>query len=206
MDKTSVGFLSDEQLLQLGIVALGDRIAIKNHFSTPKSSHELDREKRVEKLRLILNERRQSKKASIKAKGRFHYANSAGRSGNKATQKPQKLRFECGWKHWKVGTERYVQKKTPQGGGSREVYLDREATVEECITLCKSLFFRGGVSTEGNESNMTFQLGNYHGKPISELLLSDGRKIPFTAQSYRATTGLARPRIYLLSRPLENYM
>ena len=193
MDKRSIGFLTHEHLTELGIAALGDRVGIINHFRSG------EKEKRVERLRAILNDRRERKKSASKAK-----SHGSAKSSRAPTQKTEKLRFVCGWKHWNDDLERYVQKKTAQGGGSREVDINRDATAGDCINICKSFFFHGGVSPEGDESMMTFELGNYHGQPISDLAGSDGVPIKFTAENYKTSTGLARPRIYIHTRQLDD--
>ena len=161
--------MSDEKLEELGISALGDRVAI-TQFGTS-----VDREEKVEKLRSIIQERRRSKQSGNK--GKMSRANTVGTKGP-ATQ----LKFEIGWKHWNESLQKYVQKKTDQGGGKREVSLARNANASDCLSMAKSFFFPGGISPEGNDKDMMLTLGNYQGQPIQQLVDKSGTTVLFTAE------------------------
>ena len=111
----------------------------------------------------------------------------------------ESLCFEFGWKHWVDG--RFKQNKMQQGGGNRTLHVPRHASLHDCLKMAKGLFFPNGKSPEGDESAMSFSMGNYSGEILGDLE-DDGKVREFRADIYKRVTGLNRPRVYLLSRPL----
>jgi len=47
---------------------------------------------------------------------------------------------------------------------------------------------------------MELELGNFHGERVSCVLKSATAFVDFTAENYRRTSGLTRPKLYLLSK------
>ncbi|XP_076842446.1 uncharacterized protein LOC143487027 [Brachyhypopomus gauderio] len=78
--------------------------------------------------------------------------------GNKSAQK-QKRRIEVGWMDFDENEQRYKQVKAIKGGGTRQLTVDKETTIEEMKDLALSLFFPSGVSkTEKNVACYTTEI------------------------------------------------
>ena len=87
------------------------------------------------------------------------------------------------------------------GGGNRTLDVPRHASLDDCLKMAKGLFFPNGKSPEGDESAMSFSMGNYSGEILGDLE-EDGEVREFRADIYKRVTGLNRPRVYLLSKSL----
>ncbi|XP_049329571.1 uncharacterized protein LOC103025983 isoform X1 [Astyanax mexicanus] len=66
-------------------------------------------------------------------------------TGNKSAQKQQR-RIEVGWMDFDAKDQRYKQVKSINGGGTRQLTVDKGTTVEEIRERAESLFFPNGVS------------------------------------------------------------
>ncbi|XP_048588190.1 uncharacterized protein LOC116601884 isoform X1 [Nematostella vectensis] len=170
VDDKTVTLLSHEDLKTLGIDYLGDRLLIINHFKNSV------REEKLERVRSLLDASKKRKQKST---------NNASTSKNAPT-----LTYYFGWKHWNESRKEYIQKKTNNGGGSRECKLPRNASKEECMSKAKEFFFPEGESPEGRQDLMTFKLTGIE-KEIDD---------DFKYEDYKRDTGLSRPRLFLCSR------
>ena len=188
--------MSDDQLKEFGLTALGHRLKLRdfcgNKCASTSERTIKEREEKLEKLRTLIGNSAQSRKGKSRLQ-------KDGPNPKKQRVK-ESLRFEFGWKHWSSG--KFVQKKMTHGGGNRTWDVPRTATLDECLDIAKSLFFPGGKSPEGEADEMALALGNYRGDVLSDLD-EGGEKRPFTAARYKNVTALNRPRLYLLSKRLD---
>ena len=193
VDETAVILLSDDQL-----TALGNRIKLRDFCekNKHKKTNEVDREEKLEKLCKLIG----ASSHSRSRKGKTPLQSDAAIA--KKPRIKENLRFEFGWKHWADG--RFKQKKMQQGGGNRTLDVPRHASLHDCLKMAKGLFFPNGKSPEGDESAMSFSMGNYSGEILGDLE-EDGEVREFRADIYKRVTGLNRPRVYLLSKSLYDY-
>ena len=186
---------SDDQLIELGLTALGNRIKLRDFCEKNKhrKTSEADRKEKLEKLRKLIGASSHSRSRKGKTPLRSHAPIA------KKPRIKESLRFEFGWKHWADG--RFKQKKMQQEGGNRTLDVPRHASLYDCLKMAKGLFFPNGKSPEGDESAMSFSMGNYSGEILSDLE-EDGEVCEFRADIYKRVTGLNRPRVYLLLKSL----
>ncbi len=71
-------------------------------------------------------------------------AQSVPRNGIRRTRK-----VEIGWMDYDDGKGTYKQVRTQSGGGTREVHMDKSATMKEVLEKAKYLFFQNDVSPRG---------------------------------------------------------
>lgn len=183
--------MSDKQLEELGVKAMGDRLRIRA-FCERKSKTTVEQKKRqdaVDKLKSMLGHQRASKRSH----GRESFEKKEKKMAKTA------VKFEFGWKHWCTRTETFRQKKKGSGGGTRVVDIPKVASADECLGIAKELFFPLGVSPEGSQDEMDLSLGDFNGCGVTDVRV-DGELLPFTAERYKAATGFTKPRLYLLSK------
>ena len=183
--------MSDKQLEELGITAMGDRLRI--HAFCERSKHTVreqkSRQDTIEKMKSLLHHQQPSKRS---------HGRDALRQKDAKTNKTL-LKFEFGWKHWCPRSESYKQKKKTGGGGTRVLEVHRDASVKDCLQLAKELFFPLGVSPEGKLEDMDMSVGDFNGTCITNVVV-DGEAVPFTAERYEQATGFTKPRLYVLTK------
>ena len=86
------------------------------------------------------------------------------------------------------------QKKMQLGGGNRTLDVSRHASLHNCLKMAKGLFFPNGKSPEGDESAMSFNMGNYSAEILGDLE-EDGEVHEFHADIYKRLTGLNCPTV-----------
>lgn len=171
--------MTDRHFDQLGLIRMGDRLALRA-FCTPKKDDNFD--DKVERLKEALNGRG-------KRQGDHSVAGSVtGR--NKRSLKPT-LKVEFGWKHFISG--KYMQVKKSKGGGTRSVDMNRNADYDVCLLKAQELFFPKQTSQFGKLTDMTdCHLANYNGEKITNER--------FTVASYKQETGMSLPRLYFVTK------
>ena len=178
--------MTDRHFDQIGLVAMGDRLALRA-FCAPKKDDNFD--DKLEYLKEALNGRGKRRGDQSVAVG------GAGR--NKRSLKPT-LKVEFGWKHFFSG--KYMQVKKRKGGGTRSVAMNRTAQYDERLLQAQKLFFPKQTSQFGKLTDMAdCHLSNYNGERIT----SEG----FTVTSYKLETGMNLPRLYRIysnKRPTSN--
>lgn len=189
MDYEAVNSAPQELFIELGLTAKGDIYALKG-FCEMKAK----RTERKEKMKSLLD-KLSSKNTASKGKGK----KVASSTGN--LKKDQKRKVSLGWNHYSLDRERYVNVRLSNGGGSREVSLQSDATKEKVMNVAKNLFFPQGASAFGKASQMQFDLGNFRNEIITSLIDEEGKEHPFSVQRYFDVNKLSKARIYLLSRP-----
>ncbi|CAH3196630.1 unnamed protein product [Porites evermanni] len=178
-----------KDLVELGLLAKGDRIKLKSFCKKGISS---DREGKMARIKQIRGQGKGKKLGDPT----FSAAVGSTSSGNSA--RTSSLKYKVGWKHWKPGRG-YVQMKKNTGGGTRTVHIPRNASLEECQTIAEGLFFPEGKSSVGELEKMITAMGNFSGDCIV-LMREDGKPFQFSPERYKEMTGLTVPRLYLLTK------
>lgn len=190
IDENNVKLLTDSQLKELGVSALGDRMLLRDCFCKSCEKTEVSREEKLEKMRLAIEQTGATRLSKRSGK-------EVARDDTiiKKAKRPEKetLKFQFGWKHW--DGKKYVQKKLNQGGGNRQFEVPRNASLEDCKKIALGFFFPGGESYEGKQTSMAFEIGNFKGDIIDD---------SFIASEYRRSSGLTVPRLYLLSKEVDD--
>lgn len=183
--------MTESQLEELGVKAMGDRLRIRA-FCERKSQAAAEQKKRqdaVEKLKSMLSHQRASK--------RSHGRDTLEKKEKKVSKTA--IKFEFGWKHWCQEAKTFKQKKKGSGGGTRVLEVPKVACAQDCLEMAKELFFPLGISAEGSLDEMDLTLGDFSGCGVSNVNV-DGELLPFTAERYKSATGFTKPRLYLLSK------
>ena len=147
--------MTDRQLEELGVKAMGDRLRIRA-FCERKSQTAAEQKKRqdaVEKLKSMLSHQRASK--------RSHGRDTLEKKEKKVTKTA--IKFEFGWKHWCQEAKTYKQKKKGSGGGTRVLEVPKVACAHDCLEMAKELVFPLGISPEGSLDEMDLTLGGFSG-------------------------------------------
>ncbi|XP_068685942.1 uncharacterized protein [Montipora foliosa] len=159
----------------LGLIAMGDQLALKEFCAT----NEENWDEEVERPRGFLNHHR-------KRSGNADYGGSivAQKRAKKST-----LKVEFGWKHW-IGN-RCVQVKKDKGVRERTLDMKRSANYQECLLKAQNIFYPNGTSQHGMLVDMEKPyLANYDGFKINE----EG----FTVEGCRGTKSTLR--LYLVTK------
>ena len=101
--------------------------------------------------------------------------------------------MEFSWKHHNGTT--FIQVETGKGGGNRSVDVERSAlyNYEECLSKAQELFFPNLSSQHGKFKDMdAYYMVNYNSHQID--------KEGFSVESYKKTTGMNLPRLYLMTK------
>lgn len=173
IDGFAVSNMTDHHFDQMGLMTLGDRLALRA-FCAPKKD---DLDEKVERLKEALNSRGKRQ------------GEPGGAERKKKSLKPT-LKVEFGWKHFTGG--KFIQVKKGKGGGTRSVDINRAAQYDECLSKAQNLFFPNQVSQFGKLTDMAdCYLANYN---LEKILDAE-----FTIESYKKRTGMNLPRLYLVT-------
>ena len=163
-DETAVHLISDEQLKELGLTALGHCIKFTDFF--PKKRYEMTndnhRKEKLEKLRSLIR----ASSLSRSRKGKTPLQSAAPTT--KKQRVKENLLFEFGWKYWTNG--RFQQKKMRDGGGNSGWDAPRYASLENCLEIAKGLLCPIGKTPVEDASSMSLALANYCSEVINDLL------------------------------------
>lgn len=95
--------------------------------------------------------------------------------------------IQIGWLHSEDGGT-YIQIKTKNGGGTRNIAVPKMADKNYILQKGKEIFFRDGKSSKGEENYFDFNLFDYSQCPITEEI---------TVEEMYKTTGFTRLRFYV---------
>ena len=194
VDEEALCLMSEKELEEMGLVK-GHRLKVRS-FVRGNGKGVGDKssvESRLKTLKSILQQGRGSKRT-----GSARISHKKTKDCRKAT-----VKVEFGWKHFCTKTKRYMQRKKNNGGGTRSLDVNKNATMEELLQLAKGLFFAGGISPAGRANSMMMNIGNYNGVIIEEP--TTDAAVPLTAQAYKDQTGFHSPRFYLLTKLREDF-
>lgn len=113
--------MTDHHFDQMGLMTLGDRLALRA-FCAPKRD---DFDEKVERLKEALNSRGKRQ------------GEPGGAERKKKSLKPT-LKVEFGWKHFTGG--KIIQVKKGKGGGTRSLDINRAAQYDECLSKAQNFF------------------------------------------------------------------
>lgn len=160
-----------EENLRRILPKLGDRIAIKEYCKkhmAPKKQSLIDR------LKLKISTSRDNNAQKVKSNKKI-----------KATRL-----IEVGWV-CSMDTESYVQVRKLQGGGTRQIEIDKSATVQTVHQRALELFFPVGKSTKGYLADFETKMVDFSLQPLDYIL---------TVEDYFARTALTKLRFYLATK------
>ena len=132
VDKAAIALMTDRDLIEMGIVAKGDRVKLKAFCESKNQSNEDERAVRKRKLKEILEAGKLLRQPTSASKGKQQNTPKAG--------KKQALKFEIRWKHFNEDSG-YETKRVQQGGGMPTVHMKKDASALECLEEIKNIFF-----------------------------------------------------------------
>ena len=172
--------MTDTDLIDMGIVAKGDRLKLKAFCESKNQSNEDERALKKRKLKEILEAGKLLRQPTPASKGKQQNTPKAG--------KKQTLKFEIRWKHFNEDSG-YKAKRIEQGGGVRTIHMKKDASALECLEEIKNIFF----PEDETRDKLEFQLADFMSKPID---LSD----KFSPEEYKSRYNLHTPRLFLLTK------
>lgn len=194
MDVQAVAHATDDILEDLGLIKTGDKVSLKAFCQTNLGANEAGESKESKKRRLL--------------EAFFSRKKKRGQSSKKVVSshplmpvKEKTRKVQLGWLHWNEKTEKFQSVRMMKGGGSREVDMPLEATVDEITAECVRLFFPNGLSKfYGKATSMDFGLANFKTESIGDTIIIAGSKVPFTLCNYLEVHKTTKVRLYLTSR------
>ena len=181
--------MEEKDLVELGLLAKGDRIKLKSFCKKGISSY---REEKIARIKQILGQ------GKGKKLGDPTFSAAVGSTSSGKSARTSSLKYEVGWKHWKHGRG-YLQMKKNTGGGTRTVHIPCNTSLEECQTIAEGLFFPEGKSPVNELEKMITAMGNFSGDCIV-LMREDGKPFQFSPERYKEMTGLTVPCLHLLTK------
>ena len=131
--------MSDKALVDLGVVAAGDRVKLRAFCQQENGPKDEKRAEMKRKLTEILeaSKSRRTSQSSVK-------------KSKKAPAGLKKVTLKCElcWKHYMKGAG-FKTKRSEQGGGVRVLDLPKDATANDCLLELKNTF-PNGVSPLGS--------------------------------------------------------
>ncbi|XP_021367845.1 uncharacterized protein LOC110459754 isoform X2 [Mizuhopecten yessoensis] len=188
IDETVVSTMTAEQLSKY-LPRYGDCLAAIAFSKQHPSSSLSEASQRSKDRRISLRDRLLAKLQG--KKGDEHVRRSVPQEGNKNAKKTSR-KIELGWLHTYGACGTLKQVRSPNGGGTRTVDIDVNATISELLTTAKGLFFPNGKSKKGNEKDFDFYVANQtHERQESD----------FTVKQIFESTKLKILRFYLVTSP-----
>lgn len=198
IDLHALSLLGDEDLMDLGVKAKGDRIKLKALIPLPSKSSE--KEQRLKELKNIISNAKRRRPAESETAdtgiNKLKRPECKNPTSRKQKEPQKELTYNFGWKHWSEEKEAYVQKRISAGGGTRKVLIQRDASLWEVKRQAIQLFFPDTSASSSEREELLFKIGNFRGEP-----LENGDS--FTPEGYKKETGMTQPRLYLLSKKIE---
>ena len=142
---------TDQDLINLGLVESGHRIALKVFCRISNSSKQ---------------EKKNKLSTMIKVAG-------VDRIGNRKRRTPSTKCVHLGWKHYDTTRKKYVNVREVNGGGTRQHSFDIDASSSEILEVMKTYFFKNGKSSKGNSNLLSFVIGNAQGEELKFTNLQD---------------------------------
>ncbi|KAK5646175.1 hypothetical protein RI129_004639 [Pyrocoelia pectoralis] len=173
IDPSAILIMTEEKLIEL-LPKLGDRLAVidfcKKQLIPKKQSL-------IERLKHKIDEKN---KKSI----------AVSTSNKPCTTKKRTRVVEVGWMYCTEG-DKYTQIRKLQGGGARQIHIDRSGTVKQVEEKARELFFPNGMSSKGPLSEFIVKLVDFQLNDLDETL---------TIDEYFSITALTKLRFYLATK------
>lgn len=174
----AVAHATDDILGGLGLIKTGDKVSLKAFCQTNPGTDEPGESKDSKTRRLL--------EAFLSRKKKKLQSSKKVVSSHPVMSVKEKIRkVQLGWLHWNKKTEKFQSVRMIKGGGSREVDMPLEATVDEITAKSVRLFFPNGSSKfYGKGQSMEFGLANFKTEPIGDTIIIGGSKLPFSLCNY----------------------
>ena len=127
-------------------------------------------------------------------------ATDTKKASSSSSIKPRWRKCEIGWLHFSEEKGRYLAVRQSTGGGTRSMSWPGISRTSENIDEARNLFFPQGESTFGSWLEMDYNLANFSGDKIDNLITPEGKEIEFSLQSYFNLYKLTRVRLYLKTK------
>ena len=190
----AVAHASDDILEDLGLIKTGDKVSFKAFCQPNPGADEPGESKDSKKRRLL--------EAFLSRKKKRGQSSKKAVSSHPVISVKEKTRKgQLGWLHWNEKTEKFQSVRMMKGGGSREVDMPLEATIDGITGECVRLFFPNGSNKfYGKATGMDFALANFKTEPIGDTIIIGGSKVPFSLCNYLEVHKTTKVRLYLTSR------
>lgn len=148
--------MTDKQMSDIGIVRLGDQIAVRAYCEKTNSGQENDcpPHRKSELLRRLKEKRNQL--MSCREKGA-----TPSTSNTSALARKSKRRVDVGWLNYDIDMKSYTQVRQRTGGGTRKMSVNVQATFRDLLEESKQLFFPHGVSNKGMVDEFEFTIRSF---------------------------------------------
>ena len=152
----------------------GERLRVRKFLrERSKSKNNTKRSNLLDVLRQKIETRRRDPRSGSAETGISGYSQTSfdtmresnRRMGNRNAEK-EKRKVEIGWIH-KTGNKS-VQVRSKKGGGTRKLTMKKDATKKDLFEEGLSLFFPGGISSQGRADDLSFDLWDYQDKSMDE--------------------------------------
>ena len=170
--------LTDKDLIELGVIAKGDRVKLLA-FARRSDVETVDREEKMKKLKEIVAKGKSSRVATKNPQA------SVAKKAIKPT-----LRFEFRWKH--DDGKGYKSQRPQAGGGLRVKDIPRNSTPVDWIRIAEELFFPDGKNPKGNLEEMDVNIADFKDNILD---LWDS----ITAEEYKIQNSLHTNRLVFVS-------
>lgn len=174
--------MDDNQLIDIGLHRLGDRVALKV-FCRTNQGHSSDVDFDTHRSDLIA--RIKAKQSGVRNRGRA--ANSAHMTGNKHAKKTLR-RVDMGWLHYDATAKCFRQVRQQLGGGTRKLQVDVCTQLRSLIDIGRDLFFPDGQSAKGSVSDYEFDIRSFDHSPVDHEM---------TIELFVERTKMKLPHLYL---------
>lgn len=174
--------MSDEQLKQLGLTSMGDRLAVKVYCAQVMVPSDCVSSRRAELLLRLKSKARSDREKASHLVGNSH----ALRSTRKCT---------VGWFHRDSVTDAYQQVRARRGGGVRCVEADMNGSLDFVLKEAKDAFFPDGNSHMGHVSSFRFDLWDFKRDEVD---------LQMNVREYISKTKVCKLRWYMVTNLAEN--
>ena len=199
MDVEAVSYASNDFLQELGLETKGDLFALKAFCRVSTSRHGQAGYSDYEERKRKLLEELQKGKQNKRFKSDNASCTTTKRTALGGQSKTRKV--SLGWLHFSSKQGRFIAVRLNNGGGTRKLDVASDSSKEAIIREGKELFFPNNESTQGHADDMIFDLANFQGVAINNVLEDGNKTEPFTIQRYIEKNKLTQIRLYLTSKP-----
>ena len=133
MDRTAILYLSDTELIELGIARKGDLFAVRSFCE--------QWEKQIE--RQGIEDDREHRKQFLIQKLRLKRLKTSGASGSRHSNSqvtPERncktRKFQIGWLHYAPDKSKYLAVRQATGGGTRNLAMPANSTMKDLLMKC----------------------------------------------------------------------
>ena len=184
MDKEAVNSSSDDVLRKLGLLAKDDLLALRAFCLKIEIANEAS-EKNENRLREL--------KYAIGNNGRVSKV-EASKFSSKA------IAVQLVWKYFNSTGKCYKSVKPRDGGGTRYLKINENATKKELLESVKQPFCIKNKIKFGFVFNLKFEVATFSEERINGSIEIDGIQYPFTLKRCLDKYRMSTPKLFLLSK------